>query len=133
LRDCFSPSARPELLELRPSRALLAWWVALHVVLGLAAVLVNLPIGLAGLPVLALHARLKNPVRGGLIVIGPGGRFALPSAGRFNLSLAPSTRYGPGWAELVFSDRPRARLLVLRDQLDAQGWRRLRLTLGEAG
>jgi hypothetical protein len=78
-----------------------------------------------------VHARRRNPVRGALLVVSDGPRFALPVDGRFNLSLSASSRCGLHWAELVFSDRPRERLLVLRDQLDARDWRRLKLLVRE--
>ena len=81
--------------------------------------------------VLAVHFERRYPVRGGLLIASPGGRFALPAAGRFDLRLTESTRIGSFWAELAFSDRPGSRFLILKDQLTEPDWRRLSLILHE--
>jgi hypothetical protein len=125
------PSARACLLKLEPSRWLLAWWLALHLLLGLTLLMVNTLAGLGGIALLAAHCRWRNPARRTLLVISPGGRFALPAAGRFDLTLSAATRYGRWWAELVFSDRPGG-LLLLRDQFTDGQWRRLCLELAES-
>jgi len=88
-------------------------------------------VGIGLLPAVAWHFRRFHPVRGGLLIASPGGRFALPAAGRFDLELTDSTRIGGFWAELVFSDRPGSRFLILKDQLAEPDWRRLSLTLRE--
>ncbi len=61
------------------------------------------------------------------------GLWALPASGRTGLSLHPQTRYGTWWAELrlVGADRVYRRLLC-RDQLRAEKWRLLQLTLHRA-
>lgn len=133
LPDSSGPFARARLYKLEPSRWLRAWWLGLHLVLILAALMANPPpaVGVSLLPVLAWHYRRFNPVRGALLIVSPGGRFALPVAGRFDLELAGSTRIGALWAELVFRDRPKSRFLILKDQLEEPDWRRLSLILRE--
>jgi len=90
-----------------------------------------LAIGSALILVLSLHFRLRYPVCGALLILSPGGRFALPIEGRFDLTLSKATALGDFWAELVFSDRPNSRFLLLRDQLPELEWRRLSLNLRE--
>jgi hypothetical protein len=99
----------------------------------LAIFMANLPpaAGAVLLLALALHCRRLGPRRGELLIAGPGGRFALPAAGRFDLALAESTCIGGFWIELSFSDRPSSRFLILRDQLAEPDWRRLSLMLRE--
>lgn len=135
LPDSSAPFARPHLYRLGPSRCLRVWWLGLHLVLVLAALMASLPPAavIVLLPVLAWHYRRFYPARGGLLIVSGGGRFALPLAGRFDLELAASTRIGAFWADLAFSDRPRSRFLILRDQLQEPDWRRLSLTLRERG
>jgi hypothetical protein len=88
-------------------------------------------VGVALLAALAWHYRRFYPVRGALLIVSPGPRFALPAAGRFDLELAESTSVGAFWAELVFRDRPKSRFLIVRDQLEEPDWRRLSLILRE--
>lgn len=131
--DCSRSFAKARLFRLTRSRWLLAWWIGLHLVLTLAVLMANPPPALGGvlMLVLAVHFKRRYPVRGGLLIASPGGRFALPAAGRFDLRLAESTRIGFFWAELVFSDRPGSRFLILKDQLTEPDWRRLGLILRE--
>jgi hypothetical protein len=118
-----------ELLAIEPSRVLVAWWFGLHGVVGLALYLsIGLP-ALAGLPALILHFRLRQPGSVRVLIVSDGSSFCLPLEQRFGLSLSAASRQGSGWFSLVFSDRPGTPLLVLRDQLDASGWRHLRLAL----
>ena len=133
MTDYSSPSARACLLKLERSRALSVWWLGLHLLLALTFIMVNTLAGSIGILLLVVHFCRRHPVRSLLLVISPGGRFALPAAGRFDLTLCPSTRLGRRWAELVFSDFPRERVLVLWDQLDAADWRRLRLACARSG
>jgi hypothetical protein len=85
-----------------------------------------------GLPLLVVHASLRDPRWSGLVIVSPGQRFAVPAAGRFDLALDASSRFGLFWAELVFAGPEPLRLLVLRDQIDARAWRRLRLAIAES-
>jgi hypothetical protein len=124
-------SAAERRFEIRPSRWLLIWWLALHVSLALSAFMVSGPVGIVALPLIALHGRLRRPAEPSVIQVTPGGRFGLPEEFRFDLAIAPGTREGPGWLLLEFSDRPGRRLLLLRDQLDADAWRELRLRILE--
>lgn len=78
-----------------------------------------------------LHAGLRYPRRCPLIVVCPGGRLALPAEGRFDLRLAPATRVGAFWVELVFDDEEGSRQLLIRDQFTDSAWRELRLALFE--
>ena len=93
----------------------------------------NLPAAVAAATIAALilHFRLRNPVCGALLLVSGRGRFALPIEGRFNLTLSDTTRIGSFWIELVFSDCPNSRFLVLKDQFQEPEWRRLCLILRE--
>lgn len=126
-------SGRIRLLKLAPSRWLHAWWILLHLLLILAALMANPPVfpGAAWLLAVGLHYRLRFPVRGALLLVGPDGRFALPAEGRFDLALDGASAVSDCWAELVFRDRPRSRLLLLRDQVTDSDWRLLCLALTE--
>jgi hypothetical protein len=133
LPDSSGTSARPFLIEATASRWLLAWWLALHGVLVATVFLVHLPMvpGCCLSFLAGLHAGLRHPIRRALLVVSPGGRFALPAEQRFNLALAPATRVGGFWVELVFDDSRGSRLLLIRDQLTDSSWRRLRMALCE--
>lgn len=128
---CCSPSARAVLLKPERSRWLGVAWLAIHGLAGVSLLLTEPALALAGMPVLVAHAWLSRPRSTPLIVI-TGRRFALPAEQRYGLTLAPSARLGGCWAELVFTDMLGARVLVFRDQLDAAGWRRLRLAFLES-
>ena len=99
----------------------------------LALLIANLPVlavvvgGLA----LALHYRWRRPATCRLLIVSPGGRFALPAEGRFGMGLTDRTSMGGIWIELRFRDRPDAALTLLRDQFTESDWRRLRLVLKE--
>jgi hypothetical protein len=117
--------------EIRPSRRLLIWWLALHGMLALSAFMVSPVAGIIAAPLIALHGRLRRPREPSVIQITSEGRFGLPEEFRFDLDIAPGSREGPGWLLLEFPDRPGRRLLLLRDQLDADAWRELRLRIFE--
>jgi len=88
--------------------------------------------GVAAWPLLGWHARRRNPARRTLLIVSADSRFGLPVENRFDLALAPDTRFGPGWIMLHFADQPRRGVLLLPDQLPGGQWRRLRLLLGES-
>jgi hypothetical protein len=88
-------------------------------------------VGLAGSFLIGLHAGLRFPRCPGLLVVSPGGRFALPAQGLFGLTLAPATRVGGAWVELAFEHERVPPLLLLRDQFTDSAWRRLRIALAE--
>jgi len=131
LPDYCAVSARPGLLQAEPSRLLLLWWSGLHALVASALLMTN-PLWLAAAsPLLALHAWRRRPVTVRLLVVS-GGRFALPAEGRFDLTLLPAAGIGACCARLVFSDRPESPRYLIRDQLDAAGWRFLRLAIVES-
>jgi hypothetical protein len=132
LPDCCTASAPAILLKLEPSRLLAAWWLGLHLLLGATAWLLGPAIAAGALPVLLLHAWRRRPQSTGLIVL-TGRRFGLPAEGRFDLEPAAGTRAGAWCLALVFPDQPRARLVVVRDQLTAADWRQLQLAIGGPG
>jgi hypothetical protein len=97
------------------------------------ALLMTIPLLWApGLPLVVIHARVRDPRWSGLLIVSTGYRFAIPAAGRFDLALDAGSSFGPFWAELVFVGPEPARLLVLRDQIDARAWRCLRLAIAES-
>jgi len=108
---------------------LLVWWIALHGLTGAALWLCAGYPGLPGLPILLLHGWLRRPRRERQLLVSDSRCFCLPLEGRFGLALTAASQAGPGWVSLFFSDQPRVGLLVLRDQLDRDGWRRLNLAL----
>jgi hypothetical protein len=133
LPDCSSASERAYLLRLQPSRWLFGWWILLHLLLAFTALMANLTVAVSGMAFVALivHFRLRYPVNGTLLIVSAGACFALPLEGRFNLTLSGTTRIGRFWIELVFSDCPKSRFLVLKDQIQEPEWRRLCLILRE--
>jgi len=132
LPDCSTSFANTELLVLRPSRWLTVWWLVLHALIA-AALSLSFPRAVTlVLPVVLLHAWFRRPRRCDVLIVTDGDCFSLPLDSRFGLRLSPASTGGPGWISLIFPDRPRSQLLVLRDQIDAAGWRRLLLALGKS-
>ncbi len=130
--DSSERSAPAVLVRLDRSRLLAAWWLALHGLVGLSLIMTNPVAAVLGAPLVAWHAAARRPARPPLLVVS-GRRFALPAEGRFDLALTPRSRAGSLWLSLSFDDCPGRPLLVLRDQLDAAGWRRLNLAVAESG
>jgi hypothetical protein len=98
-----------------------------------AALYLSLPGVLpVALPLLLVHGWLRRPACHDVLIVTDGEHFSLPLDNRFGLRLTAASGSGPGWISLVFRDRPLSQLLVLRDQVDAAGWRRLRLALGNS-
>lgn len=122
------------LIRFRRSRWLTAWWLGLHGLLGLAALLAAPgPLAVAAaLTAVAWHGLGRRPRGTPLLLLAPGPRFALPLEERFDLRPTAGCREGPFWLELVFDDGGRS-VLVLADQLQRADWRRLRLALAEPG
>ena len=81
--------------------------------------------------VLGILALRRGPAPPSVILVTADGRFALPDENRSHLLLTPASRSGPGWLQLSFSDRPGPRLLLLRDQVDPEAWRVLRIAILE--
>lgn len=130
--DSSTRSARARRIEIRASRRLQLWWLTLHVVIAFAVFLASASAGIVALPLLALHGLARRPAPPPVVIeITPDGRFGLPDENRSNLTLTRESRSGPGWLRLSFADRPGQRLLLLRDQVDAGGWRLLRIAIQE--
>ena len=127
-------SESPFLIKLKRSRLLAGWWVALHMLLGLAVVAVSphWVVGAAALSLLAYHYRARRPASCSMLLVAADGRFALPDEGRFRLRLAGTTCLAGFWAELAFEGLP-GRVLLLRDQFTDSDWRRLVVVLRESG
>lgn len=132
MHDCSEPSARAVLLRPEPSRCLLAWWIGLHAVVATALLMTNSAPALGALPLLAWHGLARRPRRrspaGSLLLIA-GGRILRPAALRPDIAAGPGSRAGRFIVELEFAGERPARELILRDQLDARDWRRLRLAI----
>ena len=131
MSDCYDTCAPATLIEIRPSRWLLAWRASLALVVAAAMFMVSPPLGILVLLIELWRGLRRAPDRRSLLIVSAGARFAMPGEGRFDLALAPGSREGPGWIELEFTDRPGVRTTLLRDQLDAADWRRLGLAIRE--
>ena len=133
MSDFSDASARAFLLKLNRSHCLAGWWLLLHLLLIVAVAMAGVAMALrvAFWLVLGLHYWRRYPACPALLLVSPGGRFALPAEGRFDLELARDTRLGGFWVELVFGDRPDEPLLLLRDQFTVSGWRQLCIALNE--
>lgn len=130
--DSSTPSAPARLIEIRASRWLRIWWLAVDLLLALSAFMVSAPAGIvvaALLGLLALRRRQSTPI---VISVTADGHFALPNENRSDLTLTPLSRSGPGWLQLSFSDHPGRRLLLLRDQVDDGAWREFRIRILES-
>ena len=127
-------SGKVWVLALDRSRALAAWWAGLHLLLVAAVLLAPAP-GLvvgAALVAIALHAWRRYPETPGLLIVSDTGSWSVPERGLHGLGLGRGTSYSPWWAWLVLVGPAQAtRALVLRDQLDADSWRRLTLSIRE--
>jgi hypothetical protein len=128
-----SPGSAPRLLELDPSLYVNIWWALLHAVLAFSALLLDLaPIPAAfALASIAAHAIVRHPRTPRLLVLQCDGTWAVPERGWHGLRLAPGTSWTTWYVELVFDTPAGARIVVLKDQLDAEGWRALQLAVRE--
>jgi hypothetical protein len=136
-------SERVFILKLERSRALVLWWAGLHLLLGVTVL--QLAAGVApaasvpaaravaavgGLLTLALHAHYGFPHAPLSLILSPTGLWSVPERGLHALELAPGTSCSAWWVLLILGP-PRTRVLVLRDQLGAESWRRLTLAIRE--
>ena len=127
--------ARAYILEVNVSRRLLCWWAGVHGLLAATVCALDLEAA-AALPLLIIvagHGFVRRPRSPGLIVRHADDTWSIPARGRHGLRLARGTTWTTWWVELVLSGgggRP-IRALLLKDQLDAEGWRRLQLTVRE--
>jgi energy-converting hydrogenase Eha subunit G len=95
--------------------------------------LLDLPPLLAALALAAIaaHGIARYPRTPRLLVLHRDGTWAVPERGWHGLSLASGTTWTTWYVELVFRGPARARILVLKDQLDAENWRALQLAVRE--
>lgn len=84
------------------------------------------------LAIVGVHGILRRPRGPALIVRHADDTWSIPEWSRHGLRLARGTTWTTWWVELVLTGGGRPiRALVLKDQLDAEGWRRLQLTVRE--
>jgi hypothetical protein len=102
----------------------------------LALAVAALDIGAAaaalGWSALALHAQLAHPRCEVRLLLEAGGIWAAPVEQRFDLRLGRRTTYTYDWVSLCLESRGTGRalcVLLLRDQLDPEDWRRLQQRL----
>jgi hypothetical protein len=87
---------------------------------------------LALLAAIGLHwiGRRPRPVG---VVVSADGMWCLPAAGAFRLELGEGTAFSTWWVRLELVDgRTTHAVLLLRDQLEPEAWRRLQLAVREA-
>ncbi len=129
-------SERVFILKPGRSRALWAWWICLHALLGSSIWLTAIPhyVNLVLLGVLGMHAYLRRPREAPVLIGGPGGRWALPGLRLYNLELSRRTRFARTWIFLHFAGvhGRYASVLLLADQLSARDWHRVQIAVREA-
>ena len=105
--------------------------------LGATAVALDLPaiVALALLAGVGIHGLARRPRTPRRLVLEPDGTWSIPEQGQWRLQLAPGTAWAAWYVELVLAGAARApvRVLILRDQLDADAWRRLQVAVRERG
>jgi hypothetical protein len=109
------------------------WWVLLHAVLAASALLLELApvLVLLGLAAIVAHGIARYPRGPKLLVLQSDGTWAVPERGWHGLKLAPGTAWTTWYVELALSGQPKARIVLLRDQLCAEDWRVLQLAVRE--
>jgi len=81
-----------------------------------------------------VHAALRRPPPITVIRRHADGAWSLPALGFERLDLRPGTSVGPFWIKLRLGTADTAvSVLLLRDQLDAETWRRLQAELRRLG
>lgn len=124
------------MLELKPSRALWAWWCALHALLATATLLVAAPAAVKVLALLALagHAVVRRPrAAPSTIHVAADGSCAVPEWRTGNCRLGAGTLICPFWVKLDLGPGLRRRyILLIADQVGPLQWRRLRAVLRRA-
>jgi hypothetical protein len=120
-------------LRLEPSRALRAWWWALHALLAAAAWLVGWPwpvalLALAGVIVHGLGRRPGPPPE--TLLVAADGACRVPQWGEEVVAPGPRTRLTWFAIDLDLGVGPRRRrLTLLADQLEPEQWTRLQAIL----
>ena len=134
MRVSSNAFARVCILRARRSRSLLAWWLALHVLLAVSVLTSTVGLIWSGMLLLAVcvHAWIRLPGSSILLLRFGDGSWAIPEQGRFKLQLAPNSSYSTVWVRLVFeADGARNTVLLLRDQMETEDWRRLQVAVRE--
>lgn len=128
-----SPASAPRLLELDRSLYVNIWWALLHAVFASAALVFDLAPVLTALALAAIaaHGIGRYPRTPRLLMLHRDGTWAVPERGWHGLRLAPGTTWTTWYVELVFPGPAEMRILVLKDQLDAEDWRALQLVVRE--
>lgn len=111
---------------------LAVWHIAVHAVAAASFLLCGLPrpISLLGAAAVVAHAALRRPPRAVPVRRLPDGSWALPTRGLDGLVLRPGSAVGPFWVRLrLGAPGSAADVLLLKDQLDADAWRRLQADL----
>ena len=83
------------------------------------------------LAAIAAHGIGRYPRTPRLLMLHRDGTWAVPERGWHGLRLAPGTTWTTWYVELVFPGPAEMRILVLKDQLDAEDWRALQLVVRE--
>jgi hypothetical protein len=116
-------------LKPEPSRVLKIWWCALHALLAVAALLVGWPWPVRAAWILAvlIHAALRRPrATPSLLIVGADGSWQIPEWGHETLPLARGSVLTPLGLALHLGIGPKRRhVLLLRDQVGPDDWRRL--------
>ena len=128
-----SASAPALVLTLERSRVLPAWWLLLHVLLGVASLLVGWAVLLKSVAIVAIavHGFVRRPPASPrTVVVVEGGRCSVPEWNTGTRPLGPRTLVSPFWVRLDLGKGPwRRDLVLLADQMRPETWRRLRALL----
>jgi hypothetical protein len=120
-------------LQPRPSRLLLCWWLALHALLIGATALVGAGWWLKVLAVLAVaaHGLARRPVATpSPILLAADGSCHVPTLDPAWLEPGPRTRLNAYWLRLsLVGGAARRDILLCVDQVDAASWARLNARL----
>ncbi len=126
----FSPaSGQVALFRPRRSRLLTHWWWLVHTLAALSVAFSSVGLLWQCLAVmgLAAHARWRFPPPVPGLALGEFADWAVPCLGRFELHLAPESRWGGWWSRLVLVDAEGSLAWVIfRDQLPPRSWRILK-------
>lgn len=124
-----SASAPVIVLRPRPSRLLRAWWLALHALLFVAALLVTGPAWARGLAagLVLIHAFARRPAATpSPIEVAADACCHIPALEEGWLAPGPHTRLADAWILLSLQGKARRRdILLCADQVDAASWARL--------
>lgn len=120
-------------LTLERSRVLPAWWLLLHVLLVVAALLIGwaVPLKLLAVGTIAVHGVVRRPPASPrTVVVIEGGRCIVPDWSTGARPLGPRTLISPFSVRLDLGTGPwRRDLVLLADQMPPETWRRLRALL----